>query len=84
MEKLSKIKNFLDKELKIKSIEDSSKNGLQVKSNKEIKKIGFAVDACMSTIERAKKSKVDLLIVHHGIKWAGLKDSMQLKKKTYI
>jgi|TARA_B100002003_G_C14142877_1_gene549504 dinuclear metal center YbgI/SA1388 family protein len=75
MAKLSQIKSFLDKELKIKSIKDISRNGLQVKSNKEIKKIGFAVDGSISTFEKAKKQNIDLLIVHHGIKW---------KKQKYV
>ncbi len=69
MVKLSKIKVFLDKELKIRKIKDYSKNGLQVKCKEEVKKIGFAVDGCLSTFEKAKKNKVDLLVVHHGIKW---------------
>lgn len=70
MVKLKEIITFLDKELKTKSIPDESVNGLQVKtSKKEIKKIGFGVDACFSTFEKAKKENVDLLIIHHGIKW---------------
>jgi dinuclear metal center YbgI/SA1388 family protein len=69
MAKLNEIVSFLNKELKIKSIKDSSLNGLQVKCKSEVNKIGFAVDACLSTFEKAKKEKVDLLIVHHGVKW---------------
>ena len=66
MAKLISITRFLNKELKIRSFQDSSKNGLQVKAKKEISKIGFAVDACLSTFEKAKKEKAGLLIVHHG------------------
>ena len=69
MVSLDKISKFLDKELRIKKIKDSSKNGLQIKAKKDIKKVGFAVDCCLSTFEKAKKAGVDLLIVHHGIKW---------------
>ncbi|TKJ17541.1 Nif3-like dinuclear metal center hexameric protein [Candidatus Woesearchaeota archaeon B3_Woes] len=69
MAKLTQIKRFLDRELEVKRISDSSRNGLQVKCKSEVKKIGFAVDGCLSTFEKAKKAKVDLLIVHHGIKW---------------
>ena len=66
---LNKITRFLDKELRIRKIKDASKNGLQVKCGSQVKKVGFAVDACLSTFEKAKKENVDLLIVHHGIKW---------------
>ena len=73
MAKLSEIKQFLDEELKINEIKDVSSNGLQVENEKEIKKIGFAVDACMETFQKAKKAGCDLLIVHHGIIWHSLK-----------
>ncbi len=69
MAKLNSIVRFLDKNLKTGSIPDPSRNGLQIKTKKEIKKIGFAVDACISTFEKAKRYDVDLLIVHHGVKW---------------
>lgn len=69
MAKLSAIKKFLNEELKVKSIPDASKNGLQVSGKNEVKRIGFAVDGVLSTFEKAKKAKVDLLIVHHGVKW---------------
>ena len=81
MEKLNKITKFLNKELNVKKIKDSSKNGLQVKAKKDVKKIGFAVDACISTFEKAKKAKCDLLIVHHGLLWKKQKDILGLKKK---
>jgi len=81
MAKLKEIVDFLNKELKIKSIPDSSKNGLQVKAKTEITKIGFAVDSDLSTLEKAKEAKVDLLISHHGIIWLPLKYKDLLKKK---
>jgi dinuclear metal center YbgI/SA1388 family protein len=71
MVKRNDIVNFLNKELNIKKIKDSSKNGLQVNSCKEVKKIAFAVDACMETFEKAKKEKCDLIVVHHGLFWKG-------------
>lgn len=49
---------------------DISLNGLQVGGkNREIKIIGFAVDACLATIEKAVEDKIDVLIVHHGLYW---------------
>jgi len=79
--KLNTIVRFLNKELKISKIKDSSRNGLQVRAKNEIKKIGFAVDGCLSTFEKAKKANVDLLIVHHGIKWNKVRDGKLTKKR---
>ena len=81
MAKLNSIARFLNKELKVKSIPDGSRNGLQVKTTKDIKKIGFAVDACLETFKKAKKAKVDLLIVHHGLLWKGQKYKELTKKR---
>lgn len=81
MVNLKAIIGFLNKELCIRKIKDSSRNGLQVKYLSEVKKIGFAVDGCLSTFEKAKKSKVDLLIVHHGIKWIPQKYKEIAKKR---
>jgi len=67
MAKLKEVVDFLDNELGIKEVVDSSNNGLQVSGNKEIKKIAFAVDACMEVFEKAKD--FDMIIVHHGISW---------------
>lgn len=81
MAKLIEITKFLDKELKIKSIQDSSKNGLQVRCKNEVKKAGFAVDASLSTFELAKKANIDLLIVHHSLKWKPQKHREVYKKR---
>jgi dinuclear metal center YbgI/SA1388 family protein len=40
-----------------------------VSHNKAVKKVGWAVDADMESIQKAGKEKVDFLIVHHGIFW---------------
>ena len=78
---LSKIVKFLNKTLKNNKIVDDSKNGLQVRSEKEVKKIGFAVDACMDVFEKAKQKKCDLVIVHHGLLWKDQKRKEMLKKR---
>jgi dinuclear metal center YbgI/SA1388 family protein len=57
--------------LKTKSFRDYSgaRNGLQVSHGRQVKKIGWAVDADLESIRRAGKEKVDFLIVHHGLFW---------------
>ncbi|QEN09232.1 Nif3-like dinuclear metal center hexameric protein [Oceanispirochaeta crateris] len=49
---------------------DASLNGLQIgdKTN-QIKKIVFAVDACLETLQKAASMEADLLFVHHGLFW---------------
>lgn len=70
------IVRFLNDTLRVKRIKDASINGLQVASRDAggIAKVGFAVDACLSTFEKADNLDVDLLVVHHGIKWRPQKD----------
>ncbi|MDD5086487.1 MAG: Nif3-like dinuclear metal center hexameric protein [Candidatus Nanoarchaeia archaeon] len=67
MANLKEVIKFLDGELGIKDVEDSSNNGLQVQGKEEVNKIAFAVDACLEVFKKAKDS--DMIIVHHGISW---------------
>jgi len=46
-----------------------ARNGLQVSHGRQVKKIGWAVDADLESIRKAGKEKVDFLIVHHGLFW---------------
>jgi dinuclear metal center YbgI/SA1388 family protein len=46
-----------------------AKNGLQVTHGRQVKTIGWAVDADLESIRKAGKERVDFLIVHHGIYW---------------
>ena len=57
--------------LKTKSFRDypGAKNGLQVAHGRQVKKIGWAVDADLESIRKAGKEKVGFLIVHHGLFW---------------
>ena len=57
--------------LKTKSFRDypGARNGLQVTHGRQVKKIGWAVDADMESIRKAGKEKVDFLMVHHGLFW---------------
>ena len=84
---IGKIALFLNKTLRVRTIRDAAKNGLQVRARRsgEIKTVGFAVDACVSTFELAKKQGVELLIVHHGIKWRPQKDRvLEQRREAYL
>jgi dinuclear metal center YbgI/SA1388 family protein len=75
------IVRFLNSELNVRKIPDSSRNGMQVAGKKTIDKVGFAVDACLATFAKAKSAGVDMLVVHHGLKWRGARDVTGLRKK---
>lgn len=72
MAKREEIVNYLNK-LLASSIEDSSSNGLQVQGKKTISRIGLAVDASLEAYKKAIALNCDMLIVHHGIIWNGIK-----------
>jgi dinuclear metal center YbgI/SA1388 family protein len=48
-------------------------NGLQVENSGNVRKLGAAVDASMRTFSAAVDAGVDLLLVHHGLFWSGLR-----------
>ncbi len=69
---LNTIVQFLDSVLPIEDVAriDYSLNGLQVgRSDLQVKKAAFAVDACMAAFTRAAEEGADLLCVHHGLFW---------------
>ncbi len=80
MATIKEISEFLNIELEINGIEDTSCNGLQVENKGDVKKIGFAVDACQESFEKAIQSGCQMLVVHHGMIWDGIKS---VKGDTY-
>ncbi len=54
---------------------DPSRNGIQIQNSepdkKKIKKVAFAVDACLETAQEAARLGADVLFVHHGLYWDG-------------
>ena len=61
---------YLDDYLRIKEIEDSSQNGLQVEGPEEVTKVAFAVDTCQAAFKQAVATGAQLLVVHHGLFWS--------------
>jgi dinuclear metal center YbgI/SA1388 family protein len=68
-----KVVKYLNDFLQNPAIKDSSSNGLQVEGAEQITKVGLAVDACLQTYALAAKAGCQMLIVHHGFIWNGLK-----------
>ena len=71
---IKEVADFLNDILKINDFApDPSNNGLQVCGcdARECRKIAFAVDASLASIEQAVAAQADLLVVHHGLSWGG-------------
>jgi len=66
---IKQVADFLDKKLSVAEIKDYALNGLQVTSERLVKRLGIAVDGALAIFKAAKQQEVDLLIVHHGIFW---------------
>ena len=62
-----------DEYLRLDEIEDypGAFNGLQVEGTEAVGRIGAATDACQRTIDLAAAGGCQLLLVHHGLFWAG-------------
>lgn len=72
--RLSALVSFLDKELSLSAFpDDDSSNGLQVEGCPHVRRIAVSVDACEYVIRKAAEQNADLLFVHHGLIWGGLK-----------
>ena len=70
---LSEVAEFLDRELKISSIQDypGAMNGLQLTCDRPIERVIAAVDASLPVIKAAAFSGPAMLLVHHGMFWQG-------------
>src|SRR5438132_12825949 len=69
------IAQYADEYLRIREIEDwpNALNGLQLENCGTVRKIAAAVDVSTRALEGAADAKANLLIVHHGMFWPGLR-----------
>ena len=65
---------YLDRLLDVRQHADypNALNGLQLANQEPVRRIGAAVDLSLRTIQAARTSSVNFLIVHHGMFWGGL------------
>lgn len=70
---LETIVRFLDSYLQLGDFQDypGAMNGLQVERREPVRRVLAAVDASELTIREAVRRDSDLLVVHHGLFWAG-------------
>lgn len=75
MPELTEMVRYADELLRLPEIDDyaNALNGLQIENNGVVTKIGAAVDASGATFQMAVDREIDLLVVHHGFFWPGLR-----------
>ena len=73
--KLESLLQYLEHYLSLSGYPDypTALNGLQVEGRPEVTSIVTAVDASQATIDEAVRRQADLLLVHHGLFWDGLR-----------
>jgi dinuclear metal center YbgI/SA1388 family protein len=87
MASLSEIISCTDRFLRIRDVGDwdNALNGLQIENSGRVTRLGAAVDVSTRVLTEAARKKVDLLIVHHGLFWAGLQPvKSALRRKLQI
>ena len=72
---LSELTRYLDDYLRVRDVPDAPEalNGLQVDNAGQVTRIAAAVDLCEATVQLAVAQRADLLLVHHGLFWSGLR-----------
>ena len=72
---LERVVQFLDELLDVGAFPDygNALNGLQVEGPARVSRVVAAVDATEATIQQAVSVGADLLVVHHGLFWGGLR-----------
>ena len=73
---LGELTRYLDAYLRPSAFRDAGEalNGLQVENRRgQVARVAAAVDACAATIAMAAAAGTDLLLVHHGLFWGGLR-----------
>lgn len=72
---LGEIVDYANAYLRVREIADwdNALNGLQIENSGRVTKIGAAVDVSTRVLTAAANAHVDLLLVHHGLFWPGLR-----------
>jgi dinuclear metal center YbgI/SA1388 family protein len=72
---LAELASYLDTYLRVADVPDAPEalNGLQVANSGDVTRVAAAVDLCEATVRMAAEQGSDLLLVHHGLFWGGLK-----------
>lgn len=72
---ISQIVDYTDSFLDLAKIGDwdNALNGLQIENSGRVSRLGAAVDVSTRVLQEAAARSIDLLLVHHGLFWPGLR-----------
>src|SRR5256712_4747523 len=72
---LAELGSYVDGCLRVLEVPDAPHaiNGLQVANAGTVSRLAAAVDLCQATVRMAAEQGADLLLVHHGLFWGGLR-----------
>lgn len=75
MSTVREIASYLDDLLSTSTTPDypSALNGLQLENSGRVSKVAAAVDYSLDAVMKASEAKADLLILHHGMFWSGVR-----------
>ena len=75
MTDVGRVVSYLDAYLHVAQVRDAAAalNGLQVANSGRVSRVAAAVDLCEATVRMAAAAGADLLLVHHGLFWGGLR-----------
>jgi len=73
MVKRDRLVRYLDELLDNSQIQDASVNGLQVEGSAGVGRVALATDAALSVYEKAVNNGCQMLVVHHGLIWNGIR-----------
>lgn len=82
---LNDVASALDVELRTHDVADypGAANGLQVANDGRVSRVAVAVDASMAAVTEAVACGADLLVVHHGLFWAGIQPLVGSRYRKY-
>src|SRR2546427_1882614 len=75
LRRLVELAGYLDTYPRVAAVPDApaALNGLQLANAGDVTRVAAAVDLCEATVRMAVAQESDLLLVHHGLFWGGLK-----------
>lgn len=75
MASLNELVRYCDQELRTSEVPDydAALNGLQLANNGTVTRIAAAVDFSSMSVQAAARQRADMLVVHHGMFWRGMR-----------
>lgn len=70
---LSEIVQWMNEQLAVRQVQDIAENGLQVEGRPQVRRVVTGVSANLALLNAAVERGADLIVVHHGLIWGGIR-----------